>query len=176
MRHPWVARTVPVLTLLLAAAGCGGARDPGYPSAREGRLVVTWRGGAPIIDAPARATFCGGDSLLVLVGLDDEWGAAVVLHGGFPVDSVRTFAVRPWLGEEGTAAAAFRSVQDSVHRAVMALRGSVRLEPGRRATGRFEMGAAPLPGRSEPVHLVGAFRALPTTDTSGGCSAWARRP
>jgi hypothetical protein len=80
------------------------------------------------------------------------------------------------LGGDGTATAAFRPVGDSVQRAVMALRGTVWLAPGGRATGRFEIGAAPLPHRSDPVHLVGAFRALPTADSSSTCSAWSRTP
>ena len=128
------------------------------------------------MDVPGQATYCAGDSLLVIVAVDRRWGAGLVLHGRFPVDTARSYAVRPWLGEDGTAAAAFRSVADSVRPAVMGLRGSVRLEAGGQATGRFEVGAAPLPGRSDPVHLVGAFRSLPTTDTSGTCSAWARTP
>jgi hypothetical protein len=173
-------RSHALLLILAVASAASGCRRPagsaGYPAAGERHFVAEWRDGGRIVDAPAHATYCAGDSLLVIVAVDDRWGAGLVLHGRFPVDSARTYAIRPWLGDDGTAAAAFRSMQDSVHRAVMGLRGAVRLEPGPLATGRFEIGAAPLPGRSVPVHLVGVFRSLPTTDTSATCSAWARTP
>jgi hypothetical protein len=174
-------RTIPPsLTLLLgalAAGACGGSAGAGrYPTAKEGRIVVEWRGGPRLMDAAAWATYCAADSLLVIIAVDRSWGAGLVLHGRFPGASVRGFTVRPSVGEDGTAAAAFRAVTDSVQRAVMALRGTVWLDAGSRATGRFDVGAAPLPGRSDPVHLVGAFRGLPTTDTATTCSAWSRTP
>jgi hypothetical protein len=177
MRRPRVLLCL-VLSLALVAAGAcrgsGGTTRP--PTPAEGRLVVAWRGGARFLDAPAHATYCAGDSLLLIVAVDRRWGAGLALRGRFPVESARSFTVRPSLGDDGTATAAFRSVADSVRRAVMALRGTVLIEKGARATGRFEVGAAPLPGRSDPVHLVGAFRALPTTDTSATCGAWSRTP
>ncbi len=170
-----LAPPLAALAAALASAACGG-RDTRAPAAAEGHLVVAWRGGGRLMDVAAQATYCAGDSLLLVFGVDRDWGAGLVLHGRFPPAAARSFAVRPSPAGDGTATAAFRSVADSVHRAVMALRGAVRLEPGRRATGTFEVGAAPLPGRSDPVHLVGAFRALPTADSSGSCSAWARTP
>ncbi len=177
MRHPssvFLVSFVTASALLVGCGGAGGRADP--PAAGEGRLVVARRGGERILDAEAQATYCTGDSLLVIVGLGRDWGAALAVRGRFPMDSARTFTLRPWLGGDGTAAAVLRSVEDSVHQAVVGLRGSVRLEPGRRASGRFEIGAAPLPKTSVPLHLVGAFRGLPTTDTSGTCGAWARTP
>jgi hypothetical protein len=147
-----------------------------YPAAKEGRIVVERRGGPRLMDAEARATYCASDSLLVIIAVDRHWSAGIVLHGRFPLAAARTFTVRPSVGDDGTAAAAFRAVTDSVQRAVMALRGTVRLDRGASASGRFEIGAAPLPGRSDPVHLVGAFRAVPTADTSSTCSAWSRTP
>ena len=160
------------------ATSLAGCRAPGgdFPEAAAGRMVVAWRGGSRLLDAEARATYCAGDSVLVIIALDTEWGAGLVLRGRFPVAAARSFAVRTRLGADGTAAAAFRSVADSVHRAVLGLRGFVRVEPGGQASGRFAIGAAPLPGGSEPLHLVGTFRALPTSDTSATCSAWSRSP
>lgn len=177
MRRVSLVPSLLVLAGPLLAGACRGSAGGAHPPAAvEGRLVLAWRGGATLIDAPARATYCSGDSMLAVFAVDRRWGAGLLLHGRFPVDSTRAFAVRPALGDDGTATAAFRSVADSVHRAVMALRGTVWLEPGTRATGHFAVGAAPLPGRSDPVHLVGAFRALPTTDSSITCSAWSRAP
>jgi len=166
-----------LLAAVLAAGACGRPEDV-PPTADPGHLVVVWRSGGRLMDAPAEATYCVGDSLLLIVAIDRRWGAGLVLHGRFPVDTARSFAIRPSPAgaADGTANAAFRSVADSVHRAVVALRGSVRLEPGPRATGSFEVGGAPLPGHSEPVHLVGAFRDLPTADSSVSCGAWVRTP
>jgi len=177
MRRASLVPSLLVLAGPLLVGACRGSDAAAHPpAAAEGRLVLAWRGGARLIDAPARATYCTGDSMLAVFAVDRRWGAGLLLHGRFPVDSTRAFAVRPALGDDGTATAAFRSVADSVRRAVMALRGTVWLQPGGRATGRFEVGAAPLPGRSEPVHLVGAFRSLPTADSSTDCSAWSRTP
>jgi hypothetical protein len=177
MRRPPAIQPLLLLAAPLLVGACRGSDAAGRPrAATEGRLVLTWRGGAELMDAPGRATYCAGDSMLTIFAVDRRWGAGLVLHGRFPVDSTRAFAVRPTLGDAGTATAAFRSVSDSVQRAVMALRGTVWLEPGGRATGHFEIGAAPLPRRSDPVHLVGAFRSLPTADSSTTCSAWSRTP
>jgi hypothetical protein len=177
MRRPPVHPCLVLLAAVLVAGACRGSDGATQqPTPVEGHLVLEWRGGARVMDAPAQATYCAGDSLLLIFAVDRRWGAGLLLHGRFPVDSTRTFTVRPSLGDDGTATAAFRPVADSVQRAVIALRGTVRLEPGGRATGRFEVGAAPLPGRSDPVHLVGAFRGLPATDTSATCSAWSRTP
>jgi hypothetical protein len=168
----WLA--VAVVAALPGCRASGGGDD--FPDAADGRMVVAWRGGARLLDAAARALYCAGDSVLVIVALDTEWGAGLALRGRFPVGAARAFAVRPRLGEDGTAAAAFRSVADSVHRAVFGLRGFVRIEPGGQASGRFAIGAAPLPGHSDPLHLVGTFRTLPTSDTSATCGAWSRNP
>ena len=170
----------PAFILLASAAvltSC--ALRPGsvrYPRAREGRIVVERTGGAHLLDVGARATYCREDSLLVILAVDGHWSAGLVVRGPFPPKATRTFAVRPTLAGDGTAAAAFRAVGDSVQPAVMALRGTVQIDAGSRATGRFEIGAAPEPGRSDPVHLVGAFRALPTTDTTATCGSLPRTP
>jgi len=177
MRHPSVRPCLILLVGVLAGvASCGSGGLIRYPAAGQGRIVVERRGGPRLMDAAARATYCTGDSLLVIVAVDRRWGAGLVLQGRFPVDSARSFTVRPTVGGDGTAAAAFRAVTDTVLRAVMALRGTVWLDAGAQATGRFEIGAAPLPGRSDPVHLVGTFRALPTVDTATTCGSWSRIP
>jgi hypothetical protein len=142
-----------------------------YPSARAGSMVVERSGGARLVHVAARATYCREDSLLVIIAVDGRWSAGLVVRGPFPPKATRAFAVRPSLAGDGTAAAAFRLVDDSIQPAVMALRGTVEVDADARATGRFAIGAAPAPGRSDPIHLVGAFRALPTNDTTATCSA-----
>ena len=142
-----------------------------YPRAPEGSMVVERAGGALLVDVAAHATYCRQDSLLVIIAVDGRWSAGIVVRGVFPPKATRTFGVRPSLAGEGTAAAAFRAVDDSIRPAVMALRGTVEIDADARATGRFAIGAAPAPGRSDPIHLIGAFRALPTNDTTATCSA-----
>lgn len=174
------ASRVPAILVVASAAlltACG--RRSGtvrYPGVREGRLVVERQGGARLLDMAARATYCRQDSLLIILAVDGRWSAGLVARGPFPPKAARTFAVRPALAGDGTAAAAFRAVSDSIQPAVMALRGSVQVDAGARATGRFEIGAAPAPGRSDPIHLVGAFRALPTTDSTAACGSLPRTP
>ncbi len=162
-----------VLLAATAALVACGTREGSvrYPSARAGSIVVERSGGARLVHVAARATYCREDSLLVIIAVDGRWSAGLVIRGPFPPKATRTFAVRPSLAGDGTAAAAFRLVDDSIQPAVMALRGTVEIDADARATGRFAIGAAPAPGRSDPIHLVGSFRALPTTDTTATCSA-----
>jgi hypothetical protein len=166
----FAVRTLLASTAVLTACGPrdGSVR---YPRATEGSIVVERSGGARLVDVAARATYCRQDSLLIIIGMDRRWSAGLVVRGPFPPKATRTFAVRPALGGDGTAAAAFRAVDDSIQPAVMALRGTVQIDADPRATGRFVIGAAPGPGRSDPIHLVGAFRALPTNDTTATCSS-----
>jgi hypothetical protein len=171
-------RRTPSLSICVLLAGTAALSACGlregrvrYPSARAGSIVVERSGGARLVHVAARATYCREDSLLVIVAVDGRWSAGLVVRGPFPPKATRTFAVRPSLAGDGTAAAAFRLVDDSIQPAVMALRGTVEIDADARATGRFAIGAAPAPGRSDPIHLVGAFRALPTSDTTATCSA-----
>jgi hypothetical protein len=177
MRRASVVPTVILLASAGALASCGPhAGAVRYPGTREGRIVVDRMGGPRLLDVAARATYCRGDSLLVILAVDSRWSAGLIVRGPFPVKATRAFAVRPTLAGDGTAAAAFRQVTDSVHPAVMALRGTVQIDAGPRATGRFEIGAAPAPGRSDPIHIVGAFRALPTADSAATCGSLPRTP
>jgi len=161
--------------LLLSLSGClGGA--PRYPRAGEGRLVVERNDGDRLVDAAARATYCAGDSILLILAVDTRWSAGLALRARFPLDSARTYRVRPALEGEGTAAAAFRAVTDSVEPGLLGVGGTVSLDTGLRASGRFQIDlAAPTEG-AEPGRLLGAFRALPTKDTSAACGATPRNP
>jgi hypothetical protein len=177
MRVSFTVHTVLLLASasLLPACGhrVGGVR---YPGAGAGRIVVERQSGGRLLNVAARATYCRQDSLLVVYALDGRWSAGLVVRGPFPVRATRTFAVRPVLAGDGTAAAAFRAVDDSIHPAIMALRGTVEIDPDPRATGRFAIGAAPEKGSSIPIHFVGAFRSLPTSDTAATCGTLPRTP
>ena len=143
----------------------------GYPEADDGRLVARL-GGKRVLDSAAQATYCRGDSILVIVAVTSRWTAGLALQGAFPVGTARTYAVGGSLAVpgEGAATAAFRAVTDSVEPALVGAGGTVRLEPGRQATGRFDVHVPAPDGRSAPRHILGAFRALPTTDTAATCS------
>jgi len=129
-----------------------------------------------LLDAPARATFCAGDSVLVVIAVDEMWAAGLALRTIFPVPAVRSLRVATALGGEGTGAAAFRSVADSVRQALVASGGAVRLAAGAQASGTFDI-AVPAPqGSRGPIRLLGAFRALPTAFTAGACGSALRIP
>jgi hypothetical protein len=147
----------------------------GYPEAGNGRLAAQV-GGRQLLHGAAQATYCRGDSTLVVVAVTSRWAVGLALRGVFPVAEVRTFTVGGILAGEGTATAAFRAVTDSVEPALVGAGGTARLEPGRLATGRFDVTVPAPDGRSPPQRILGAFRALPTADTAATCSSTPRTP
>jgi len=163
----------------LVVSGCGrSAADPRPPEARAGHLVVEQvaRRRTRLLDVPARATFCAGDSVLVIVAVDETWAAGLALHTFFPVPEARSLRVGSELAGDGTGAAAFRSVADSVRQALLASGGTVRLAAGAKASGTFDI-AVPVPqGGRRPDRLLGAFQALPTGDTAAACGSTSRTP
>jgi hypothetical protein len=160
-------------TAVLGVSGCGGPADSRSPEARAGHLVVEQvaRRRTRLLDAPARATFCAGDSVLVIVAVDEMWAAGLALRTLFPVPEARSLRVATALGGEGTGAAAFRSVADSVRQALVASDGAVRLAAGAQASGTFDITVPAPQGSRGPIRLLGAFRALPTADTAGACGS-----
>jgi hypothetical protein len=166
-------------TAVLGVSGCGGGpADARPPEARTGHLVVEQvaRRRTRLLDAPARATFCAGDSVLVIVAVDETWAAGIALRTIFPVPAVRPLQIATALGGEGTGAAAFRSVADSVRQALLASSGTVRLAAGAQASGTFDITVAAPEGSRGPIRLLGAFRALPTADTAGACGSRSMTP
>jgi hypothetical protein len=152
-----------------ALTACGrGAQAGRFPAAGEGRLAAQVAG-EHMLDAAAQATYCRGDSLLVIVAVTSRWTAGLALRGAFPVDSTRTYSVGGSLGGTGTATAAFRAVTDSVEPALVGAGGTARLEPGRRATGVFDVNVPAPDARSRPRRILGSFRSVPTTDTAAIC-------
>jgi hypothetical protein len=146
-----------------------------YPSASEGRFVAQVAG-RTLLRGEARATYCRGDSILVIVVLTPRWTAGLAFRGAFPVESARTYSVDGSLGAPGTATAAFRAVTDSVETALVGAGGTARLDPDRLATGRFDVQVPAPDGRTPPRRILGAFRALPTADTAAGCGLTPRTP
>ena len=171
--------SLPLLASLFfapAVTACGGrAATDRYPDAGAGQLAARL-GGTQLLHSDARATYCRGDSILVIVAVTTRWTAGLALRGAFPVGTATSFTVGGSLILVGSATAAFRAVTDSVEPALVGAGGSVRLEPGRLATGRFDVNVPAPDGRSPPRRILGAFRALPTADTAATCSVMPRTP
>jgi hypothetical protein len=165
---------LPCLASALAACKGRSAADR-YPEAGEGRLAAQ-AGGKQLFHSAARATYCRGDSILVVMAVTPRWTAGLALRAAFPVAAARSFTVRGTLAGEGTATAAFRAVTDSVEPALVGAGGTVRVEPGRLTTGRFDVLVPGSDERSTPRRILGAFRALPTTDTAATCGSTPRTP
>lgn len=165
-----------ILFIAPALTACGHRAQPDrYPEAGEGRLAAQL-GGRQILHSDARATYCRGDSILVIVAVTSRWTAGLALRGAFPVETATRFTIGGSLTGAGSATAAFRAVTDSVEPALVGAGGTARLEPGRRATGRFDVTVPAPDGRSAPRRILGAFRSLPTADTAATCSATPRTP
>lgn len=173
-------RTRPLLFACLAIApaltACERrAQADRYPEVGEGRLAADLAG-ERILHSAAQATYCRGDSLLVIVAVTPGWTAGLALRVAFPVDSAMNFSVGGSLSAVGSATAAFRAVTDSVEPALVGMGGSAQLEPGRQATGRFDVNVPAPDGLSPGRRILGAFRALPTADTAATCSSTPRTP
>lgn len=171
--------TFPLLWLAGAAFGtaaCDQGTHP--PDARPGRLVIDRLGRARqrLMDASASATYCRGDSLLVILALDRTWGAGLAARTPFPADSERVLPVLPALGDSGQAILAVRAIGDSVQAALMAASGTVTLSAGASATGSFLVALPPRDSGRVRERLVGAFRSLQTSDTAAACGTTPRTP
>jgi hypothetical protein len=159
-----------------AVSACGRRTAvDGYPDAGEGRLAAQ-AGGRLMLHGAAQATYCRGDSILVVVAVTSRWTAGLALRGAFPVAAVHEYAIGGALADTGSATAAFRSVTDSVEPALLGAGGTVHLAPGRRATGRFAVDVPAPDGRSPARRILGTFRSLPTADTAATCSSTPRTP
>lgn len=174
-----VAVSLALLTLAPWFAGCSPESGPvRSPEARPGRLVVerVRRGHPRLLDAEAHATYCRGDSALVIVALGRSWGAGVALRTPFPPDSERTLRISPTLAGDGSAAVAFRAVGDSVQPAVEVGGGSVTLTRDSSATGSFVVTLAPRARGRAAERLTGAFRSVATSDTTASCGTTTAAP
>jgi hypothetical protein len=170
MRRRTRSLFVAILSIAPALSACGRHPEVArYPEAGEGRLAAQLAG-KQMLHSAAQATYCRGDSILVIVAVTSRWTAGLALRSAFPVVTARNFSVSGSLAGVGIATAAFRAVTDSVETALVGASGTVRLDPGRQATGRFDVHVPAPDGRSAQRRILGAFRALPTADTAATCS------
>jgi hypothetical protein len=164
------------LSIAPALSACGRrVQVSRYPEAGEGKLAAELAG-ERMLHSAAQATYCRGDSILVIVAVTSRWTAGLALRSVFPAETTRTFSVGAALAGAGTATSAFRAVTDSVEPALVATRGTIRLDTGRLATGRFDVSVPAVDARSRPRRVLGAFRTLPTVDTTSTCSSTPRTP
>jgi hypothetical protein len=142
------------LVALLAVACARGPTIDGGPTT-AGRLLLERPGPRAIrlVDAPARGTACPRDTSVVAIVVTGHVTAAVAARTLWPLDSATNFTVQDALGAPGTAAVAVREFQDAMATAVVAVRGTVRLEPGDRLSGRIDAVAEDSAGTA--VHLSG---------------------
>lgn len=103
---------------------------------KAGRLSVqrVTKPAATLLDAPARAWYCPGESLLSVVAVGPKFSGGLALRVSLPVQRRRTFELARHLAGDGTAAAAFRPLGGVAR---FAVGGSVALRPSREIEGEF---------------------------------------
>jgi hypothetical protein len=159
-----------VLFIAPALTACGRrSQVDRYPEAAAGGLVAELAG-ERILNSAAQATYCRGDSILVIVAVTSRWTAGLALRSAFPVVTARNAAVAVPTPAKEPPTEKFRAVTDSVEPALVGAGGTAQLDPGRQATGRFDVSVSAPDGRSRARRIRGAFRALPTADTAATCS------
>jgi hypothetical protein len=116
-----------------------------------------------LLDVPVEATYCAADTTLTIVGADRSWSVAVALRTPWPARSLE-FTLDSSLGGPGTAAVAIRPLSDSIGVAMTAVRGSLKLDAGARASGTLDFVVT---GTSDTLRLVGVLTAASVAP--GGC-------
>lgn len=146
----------PLAALLVLGCGREPATDFGSPP--DGRIALerVGRRSVRLVDAAARGSSCEADTTVVAVVLTGRVSAAVAARSRWPLQRARTFAVQGSLGPTGTAAVAIRPLGDSVGAAVVAMRGTLRLEPGDRINGVVD--AIVLDTAGEEERITGSLR------------------
>ncbi len=119
-----------------------------------------------LLDVPVEASYCAADTTLTIVGADRSWSVAVALRTPWPARSLE-FTLDSSVGGLGTAAIAIRPLRDSIGVAMIAVRGSLKLDAGAQASGTMDFVVA---GASDTLRVVGSLTAASVAP--GGCPAW----
>ena len=116
----------------LVGAACGAGSDAG------GRLVVdrVTKGSGRLLDEPARAVYCAGESLLTVIAVGRVWSGGLALHVVLPVRAAVTLPVRRPPTGFGTATAAFRPASGVAR---LGVGGTVSLAPSSAVDGVFSI-------------------------------------
>jgi hypothetical protein len=148
---------------VLAGAACDGTGPGGGRFVAERVAART----TTLVRGPARATFCPDDSVLLIIALGRTWSGGFALRSAFPLIAARDFRVAPSLGGPGSATAAFRSLLAG--RAELGVAGSIRLEPSRNVSGRFDVQARDSAGVQ--VRIQGELAGIPLSVLPKGSCA-----
>lgn len=116
----------------LVGAACGAGPDA------SNRLVVdrVTKGSGRLLDLPARATYCAGESLLTVIAVGRGWSGGFALHVVLPVRAAVTLPVRRPPAGFGAATAAFRPVAGVAR---LGVGGTVTLAPSSVVDGVFSV-------------------------------------
>jgi len=128
-----------------------------------GRLRVELDGRA-VLDAPATASRCAADTTIAVTAMGVDRVAAISLRMPWLSDSGGVLTVASPPPPPGAASVALRTLGDSAGPALLGVRGSVRLDPGRVLNGLFDVVAPTLPGAPDSAHLTGSFSGVVVND------------
>ena len=147
---------MPVLPLLVMALGCGGEGRGG-----PGRLEVEWTGAdTGNVEMPARALWCGPDSVLQITGALGDTGVAVVF---LPEDTMRpgVYSVHLPLRARTRPGArlALRWPGRSAIEGFYGISGSVTVDSGETIGGTLE-GTLRSADDGREITVIGVFREL----------------
>jgi hypothetical protein len=156
MRRLLLAAALPVLAGTACDAGRGAG---GSPFPQGGRFVAerVARRTSTLVDAPAWATYCPSDSMLVVVVLGRAWHGGLAVRMVGPLEVPREFQVQLSAEDVGTATAAFRAAPSGTAR--VGVGGTVHLAVTSTVNGRFDI-ALPDSG-SEHVAIRGTLSGIP---------------
>ncbi len=144
----------------IAGAACDAGSRPGSGFEPGGGRVVVERiarRGADVADGPGQASYCPDDSLLLVVVLGRRWSGGLAMKVLFPLPQAQSLGVQRAVGGLGTAGAAFRPYRAGS--AALGVGGTVELQPGEAATGRFDVAVPDSNG--VPVVFRGRFSSVP---------------
>jgi len=146
------------LVLAGLAYACDAAGDGGAAAAGRLRLSRTDHHRATLVDQAALARYCERDSTLSVAAVGERWSSAVAVRTAWPLAAAARLEVAPLLAAGPSAALAVRPLGDSIQYALIAVSGSLSLEPGAFLNGRLE---ARLTGASDTAIVTGRFVNLP---------------
>jgi len=145
-----------------ALAGCGaigGGGTGGYGDMHVERVLPGRT--STLLDEPAFATYCAGDSLLTIVAVGGGGEAGLAVRAAIPLRTARTFTVEAALADTSSATAAVRLRTGSAR---VGISGTVRLQVGSRISGDFDV-ALPDSAGTHP-RLKGRLSRIPVRDGS----------
>ena len=140
--------------LLLMAVACRGGEAAPDDSA-GGRLEVDGEPGGRMVDAAARGLACARDTTVAIVGIGEEWAAAISMRTLLPSGGSE-LRIRIAHDSIGGAMLALRALGDTMF-SITADSGLLRLAEGDSLAGTFEAHA----GRDSTLRRLSGRFAVP---------------